>query len=192
MKRILPALITAAFTVLPISAFPNTQIELAEFTAESGEKLWNQTQTVSEQPRSCASCHTSDPRQAGKHVRTGKPIKPMAPSVNSDRFTDPKKVAKSTNLDVVREYQLNLKALAQEKAIQLSDKGKKKEAVKELKQSVARLKQAGSRYKDEELLKQANELEVQADMIEDQGMSKKSRKLLRTESYQKKNQQLSQ
>lgn len=109
------------------------------------------------------------------------------------RFSnDPKKVAKSTNLDVVREYQLNLNALAQEKAIQLSDKGKKKEAVKELKQSVARLKQAGSRYKDEELLKQANELEVQADMIEDQGMSKKSRKLLRTESYQKKNQQLSQ
>ena len=94
MKRILPALITAAFTVLPISAFPNTQIELAEFTAESGEKLWNQTQTVSGQPRSCASCHTSDPRQAGKHVRTGKPIKPMAPSVNSSRFTDPKKVAK--------------------------------------------------------------------------------------------------
>jgi len=109
------------------------------------------------------------------------------------RFSnDPKKVAKSTNLDVIREYQLNLNALAQEKAIQLSDKGKKKEAVKELKQSVARLKQAGSRYKDEELLKQANELEVQADMIEDQGMSKKSRKLLRTESYQKKNQQLSQ
>jgi Ca-activated chloride channel homolog len=109
------------------------------------------------------------------------------------RFSnDPKKVAKSTNLDVVREYQLNLNALAQEKAIQLSDKGKKKEAVKELKQSVARLKQAGSRYEDEELLKQANELEVQADMIEDKGMSKKSRKLLRTESYQKKNQQLSQ
>ena len=109
------------------------------------------------------------------------------------RFSnDPKKVAKSTNLDVVREYQLNLNALAQEKAIQLSDKGKKKEAVKELKKSVARLKQAGSQYKDEELLKQASELEVQADMIEDQGMSKKSRKLLRTESYQMKNQQLSQ
>ena len=109
------------------------------------------------------------------------------------RFSnDPKKVAKSTNLDVVREYQLNLNALAQEKAIQLSDKGKKKEAVKELKKSVARLKQAGSQYKDEELLKQASELEVQADMIEVQGMSKKSRKVLRTESYQKKNQQLSQ
>ena len=94
MKRMLQTLITAALTVLPISAFPNTQIEPSEFTAESGEKLWNQTQTVSGQARSCASCHTSDPRKAGKHVRTGKPIKPMAPSVNSDRFADPKKVAK--------------------------------------------------------------------------------------------------
>jgi mono/diheme cytochrome c family protein len=90
----LPTLITAALTVLPISAFPNTQIEPSEFTAESGEKLWNQTQTVSGQARSCASCHTSDPRKAGKHVRTGKPIKPMASSANSDRFADPKKVAK--------------------------------------------------------------------------------------------------
>ncbi len=109
------------------------------------------------------------------------------------RFSnDPKKVTDSTNINVVREYQLNLNALAQEKAIELSDKGKKKEAVQELKQSAARLKQIGSQYKDKELLKQAVELEVQADMIEDQGMSKKSRKLLRTESYQKKNQQLSQ
>jgi mono/diheme cytochrome c family protein len=94
MKRMLQTLITAALTVLPFSAFPNTQIEPSEFTAASGEKLWNQTQTVSGQARNCASCHTSDPRKAGKHVRTGKPIKPMAPSVNSDRFADPKKVAK--------------------------------------------------------------------------------------------------
>ena len=100
MKRIFPTLIAAAFTVLPISAFPNTQIELAEFTAESGEKLWNQTQTVSGQARSCASCHTSDPRQTGKHVRTGKPIKPMAPSVNSDRFTNPKKLPSGSNVIV--------------------------------------------------------------------------------------------
>ena len=109
------------------------------------------------------------------------------------RFSnDPKKVADSTNINVVREYQLNLNALAQEKAIELSDKGKKKEAVQELKLSAERLKQIGSKYNDKELLKQADELEVQAEMIDDQGMSKKSRKLLRTESYQKKNQQLSQ
>ncbi len=109
------------------------------------------------------------------------------------RFSnDPKKVAKSTNIGVVREYQLNLNALAQEKAIELSDKGKKKEAVIKLKQSVARLKQYGSQYNDSQLLKEADALEVQAETIEEEGMSKKSRKLLRTDSYQKKNQQLSQ
>ncbi len=106
--------------------------------------------------------------------------------------SDPKKVAGSTNIDVVREYQLNLNALSQEKAIALSDKGKKKEAVKELKQSAARLKTIGTMYKDEKLLKEADELEIQAEMIDDQGMSKKSRKILRTQSYQMKNQQLSQ
>ena len=106
--------------------------------------------------------------------------------------SDPKKVAKSTNIDVVREYQLNLNALAQEKAIELSDKGKKKEAVKELKQSAAKLKSIGTMYRDEKLLQEAEDLEIQADMIEDQGMSKKSRKILRSKSYQMKNQQLSQ
>ncbi len=109
------------------------------------------------------------------------------------RFShDLKKVDSSTNVDVVKEYQLNLNALAQEKAIRLSDQGKKKEAVRELKQSAAKLKIIGSKYNDNELLEEADELEVQAEQIEDQGMSKKSRKLLRTKSYQKKNQQLSQ
>jgi len=106
--------------------------------------------------------------------------------------SNPKKVAKSTNINVVREYQLNLNALAQEKAIELSDKGKKKEAVKELKQSAAKLKQIGTLYKDDEMLQQADEIEMQAETIEEQGMSKKSRKILRTKSYQMKNQQLSQ
>jgi len=105
--------------------------------------------------------------------------------------SDPGKVAESTNIGVVREYQLNLNALAQEKAIELSDKGKKEEAVKELKQSAARLKSIGTQYKDKALLEEALELDVQADEIQDQGMSKAKRKYLRTESYQKKNQQLS-
>jgi len=94
MKKILPTLIMSTITALPITALPNAQVELPGFTADSGEKLWNQTQNISGQPRSCASCHTSNPRQAGKHFRTGKPIKPMAPSVNPDRFADPKKVSK--------------------------------------------------------------------------------------------------
>ncbi len=106
--------------------------------------------------------------------------------------SDKEKVAGSTNIGVVKEYQLNLNALAQEKAIELSDKGKKKEAVNELKQSAAKLKQIGSLYKDEKLLKEADALEVQAERIEQEGMSKKSRKILRTKSYQQKHQQLSQ
>jgi Ca-activated chloride channel homolog len=50
----------------------------------------------------------------------------------------------------------------------------------------------GNLYRDDELLKQADALEIQAEKIEDQGMSPKNRKVLRTESYQMKNQQLSQ
>jgi len=103
-----------------------------------------------------------------------------------------KKVAKSSNINVIREYQLNLNAIAQEKAIELSDKGRKEEAVRELKQSAVKLKEVGNLYRDDELLKQADALEIQAEKIEDQGMSPKSRKVLRTKSYQMKNQQLSQ
>lgn len=105
---------------------------------------------------------------------------------------DPVQVEKSANRDVVREYQLNLKAMAQEKAIELSDEGRQPEAVMALKQSAERLKQVGRLYEDSELLKEADAIEAQADQIEEKGMSKKSRKILRTESYQQKNQQLSQ
>jgi Ca-activated chloride channel family protein len=104
---------------------------------------------------------------------------------------DERKVAGSANIEVVRDYQLNLNALAQEKAIELSDKGRKKEAADTLKQSAAQLKKIGTRYQDNELLEQAAELEIQADTIQESGMDKKSRKVLRTQSYQMKNQQLS-
>jgi len=105
--------------------------------------------------------------------------------------SDSEKVTGSTNVNVVKDYQLNLNALAQEKAIELSDKGKKKEAVRALKQSAAKLKEYGAQYDDKELLEEAAALEVQADKIEDQGMSKKSRKILRTKAFQMKNQQVS-
>jgi len=105
---------------------------------------------------------------------------------------DPEQVETSANRDVVREYQLNLKALAQEKAIELSDEGRQPEAVTALKQSAEKLRQVGRLYKDSELLKEAEAVADQADQIEEKGMSKKSRKILRTQSYQQKNQQLSQ
>ena len=107
------------------------------------------------------------------------------------RFSnDPETVAASENIDVVRDYQLNLNALAQEKAIELSDKGKPKEAVAELKKSAHTLKALGAKYKDTTLLEEAAAIETRARRIEDQGMSKKSRKELRTNSFQMKNQQI--
>jgi len=107
------------------------------------------------------------------------------------KFTnDPAKVEASTNVKVVRDYQLNLNAMAQEKAIELSDQGKPAAAVQALRESAAKLKVYGGKYQDEQLIEEAKEAEVQADTLERQGMSKKSRKILRTKSYQMKNQQM--
>lgn len=43
---------------------------------------------------SCASCHTDDPTREGSHARTGKPIAPLAPAANPERFTSADKVDK--------------------------------------------------------------------------------------------------
>lgn len=47
-----------------------------------------------EPKRSCASCHGADLSRAGRHLRTGKPIQPLAVSVDPTRLTDPAKVEK--------------------------------------------------------------------------------------------------
>lgn len=66
------------------------------FSASAGKIFWNQTSRpgAATTARSCASCHTSDVRQTGKHAVTGNPIKPLAPSVMSKRLTNPKKIRK--------------------------------------------------------------------------------------------------
>lgn len=46
-------------------------------------------------PLACASCHTANPADAGKHVVTGKKIAPLSPVVNPKRFKDLAKVDKS-------------------------------------------------------------------------------------------------
>jgi mono/diheme cytochrome c family protein len=42
----------------------------------------------------CAACHGAPPTQAGKHAATGKPIQPLAPAFNPQRFTDAAKSEK--------------------------------------------------------------------------------------------------
>ena len=63
----------------------------AGFSAQRGETFFNSTHG---QEWSCSSCHTKDPTAAGKHAKTDKPIKPMAPAANAERFTSPAKVEK--------------------------------------------------------------------------------------------------
>ncbi len=67
-----------------------------EFSAQAGKTLWFQEfkNAKSGQMRSCTSCHTDNLRNQGKHARTGKPIKPLAPSVNPERLTSIKEIRK--------------------------------------------------------------------------------------------------
>ena len=61
-----------------------------DFSEDKGEALW----MSKEKDRSCTSCHTNSVKNVGKHQKTGKEIKPMAPSVNAERLTEKKKVKK--------------------------------------------------------------------------------------------------
>lgn len=58
--------------------------------AERGRKLWYAT----DGERSCTTCHGEMPAVAGKHVKTGKAIEPMAPSVNPQRLRSAKNIEK--------------------------------------------------------------------------------------------------
>jgi hypothetical protein len=61
------------------------------FSAANGERFFKATHG---NDWSCASCHTEDPAGSGKHAKTNKVIKPLAPSANAERLTDPAKVEK--------------------------------------------------------------------------------------------------
>ena len=68
----------------------------AEFDPSAGAALWVKPFTHAKSPvsRSCATCHTEDPRRGGRHQRTRKPIDPMAPSANPDRLSDVAEIKK--------------------------------------------------------------------------------------------------
>ncbi|MES9975139.1 DUF1924 domain-containing protein [Candidatus Thiodiazotropha sp. LNASS1] len=66
------------------------------FSAEQGRDAWVRAviDKKSGKPRSCSDCHGEDLSKAGKHIKTGKRIEPMAPSANAKRLSDPKKINK--------------------------------------------------------------------------------------------------
>ena len=97
--------VTALLVAIPFYAQADAVSELeavyqtqgaGPFSATAGEALWNKTfiDAKTGKERNCGSCHTIDLTNQGKHARTGKIIKPMAPSVNSKRLTKVKKIKK--------------------------------------------------------------------------------------------------
>lgn len=61
-------------------------------SADAGHAFFTRKILVHGKEVSCSSCHTENPANQGKHIKDGKPIKPLAPSVNPKRFSDLDKV----------------------------------------------------------------------------------------------------
>ena len=99
----------------------------------------------------------------------------------------------SVNVEVKKDYYINRRAKAQEEAIKLFDEGRPAEAVQRLEKSARELKEAGKQYPAAPaLMEAAEELEDRAAQLEAEGMTPKKRKVLKTESYQIRNQQQNQ
>ena len=100
MKRVLVAFALAM--PLPLFAAPAAVLDgyrvaakqedpaFKDFSATRGESFYR----AKTGDMACASCHGASPKDHGKHATTGKDILPMAPSANSERFTDAAKVEK--------------------------------------------------------------------------------------------------
>lgn len=90
-----------------------------EFSAERGRALWTKEFPGEDgAPRACVTCHGRDLTQAGRHVKTKKPIEPLAPSVKPQRLTDRREIEKwfKRNCD----WTLGRECTAQEKGDVLS------------------------------------------------------------------------
>jgi len=63
----------------------------AGFSAQRGAAFFKSTHG---REWSCASCHTQNPTATGAHAKTNKPIAPLAPAANAERFARTDKVEK--------------------------------------------------------------------------------------------------
>lgn len=115
MTRILPAVFAlAALPSLVLAGEPRRDAILAEYAAQAakedpafkgfdarrGETLFRTAWAKGdERTPSCTACHTDSPRNPGRNAKTGRPIDPVAPSVNPQRFTDSAEVEKQFGRD---------------------------------------------------------------------------------------------
>jgi len=66
-----------------------------KFDAKRGQTLWTKNFPAKDgKARQCSTCHGTDLSKEGKHAKSGKIIKPMAASVNPERYTKMKKIKK--------------------------------------------------------------------------------------------------
>lgn len=108
MKNVLINVLTAAVFISPFSVVmaENPVVDkllqsyqsqgASEGNALNGQQFWNKT-FPGEAPfteRSCNTCHSDNLKNTGKHVRTGKALKPLAPTSNVTSLTDEKKIIK--------------------------------------------------------------------------------------------------
>lgn len=104
LRYTIPCCLTLALVIPLATAHADTVDDLLDqfaktgagpFDAAAGEALWNKRFPAgNDQPRACTTCHTADLRQTGKHATTGKPIEPLAPSVNPKRLSDRREIEK--------------------------------------------------------------------------------------------------
>jgi hypothetical protein len=73
----------------------NINPEYKGLSADAGKAFFTRELTIRGKQIACASCHTTNPANPGKHIVTKKPIKPLAPSANPERFSDVAKVEKN-------------------------------------------------------------------------------------------------
>lgn len=113
MKRRYRLAMAAALIILPLAALAAGNTERAAiladyaakaraadpgftgFSAQRGEALFRGSFAGGDaRTPSCLSCHTADPRQPGRNAKTGRPIDPVAVSVDPRRYTDAAQVDK--------------------------------------------------------------------------------------------------
>ena len=108
MKKLLISLVTTSFLITQVSSvmaddatvnmlMKSYQLQGAKTgNALHGQQFWNKTFSgkAPYTERSCKSCHTANLKNKGEHIRTGKELKPMAPSINSLSLSKVKKVNK--------------------------------------------------------------------------------------------------
>ena len=72
------------------------------FSPERGAAFFRARHTNTADMASCTACHTGDPAGQGRHVKTGRPIAPVAVSQSPKRFTDRDKVEQRFRRDCTK------------------------------------------------------------------------------------------